>query len=323
MPRLLRLATNLFPLWVLLAGLIALVEPSAFTWFRGPAIVWGLAVIMLGMGLTLTLDDFTRVSRMPIPVAVGVTAQYLIMPALGWTLAHLLDLPPDFAIGLILVSCCPGGTASNVVTYLARANVALSVLMTMVSTFAAIAMTPLLTKWLVGTLITVDAWALLRSTVQVVLLPVCAGLILRRILGRRIDRILPFSPLIAVLTIALICGSIIGQNADALRLHGGSLLLAVFLLHVGGFAIGYLFARLLGYDSRIRRTVSIEVGMQNSGLGVVLAQKHFPATLAPVPCAISAIMHSVIGSILAGIWRLRPPPEPEPPFPPAPPRPTR
>ncbi|MEZ5275473.1 MAG: bile acid:sodium symporter family protein [Opitutaceae bacterium] len=301
----LRIATNLFPIWVLLAGLIALFEPSAFTWFRGPAIVWGLAVIMLGMGLTLTVDDFARVIRMPLPVAMGVTGQYLIMPALGWSLALLLDLPADFAIGLILVSCCPGGTASNVVTYLARANVALSVLMTMVSTFAAIAMTPLLTKWLVGTLITVDAWALFRSTVQVVLLPVCAGLILRRILGHRIDRILPVSPLIAVLMIALICGSIIGQNAEALRVHGASLILAVFLLHAGGFGIGYLFARVFGYERRIRRTVSIEVGMQNSGLGVVLAQRHFPATLAPVPCAISAVMHSVIGSILAGIWRLR------------------
>jgi BASS family bile acid:Na+ symporter len=306
----LRIATNLFPLWVLLAGIIALAEPATFTWFRGPAIVWGLAIIMLGMGLTLTVDDFARVLKMPVPIAIGVFAQYLIMPFLGWVLANSLGLPRDFAIGLILVSCCPGGTASNVVTYLAKANVALSVLMTMVSTFAAIAMTPLLTKWLVGTLITVDAWALFRSTVQVVLIPVCAGVGLRRVLGHRIDKILPVSPLIAVLMIALICGSIIGQNAEALRLHGASLILAVFLLHAGGFSIGYLFARILGYDQLTRRTVSIEVGMQNSGLGVVLAQRHFPTTLAPVPCAISAVMHSVIGSLLAGFWRLKEPRSP-------------
>ena len=306
----LRIATNLFPLWVLLAGIIALVEPAAFSWFRGPAIVWGLAIIMLGMGLTLTVDDFTRVLKTPVPIAIGVFAQYLIMPFLGWALAHSLGLPRDFAIGLILVSCCPGGTASNVVTYLAKANVALSVLMTMVSTLAAVAMTPLLTKWLVGTLITVDAWGLFLSTVQVVLIPVLAGVGLRRMLGHRIDKILPISPLIAVLMIALICGSIIGQNAEALRLHGGSLILAVFLLHVGGFSIGYLFARILGYDQLTRRTVSIEVGMQNSGLGVVLAQRHFPTTLAPVPCAISAVMHSVIGSLLAALWRLREPRSP-------------
>jgi BASS family bile acid:Na+ symporter len=155
--RILESATNAFPLWVLLGGVLACVEPAWFVWFRGPLIVWGLAVIMLGMGITLSVDDFRRVLVMPRAVAAGFIAQYSIMPFLGWTIAHGLNLPTPLAVGLILVACCPGGTASNVVTYIAQANVALSVLMTMVSTMGAIVMTPLLTKWLAGTLVPVDA----------------------------------------------------------------------------------------------------------------------------------------------------------------------
>lgn len=309
--RLLYLLTNLFPLWVVGASLIALVRPALFTWFDKQAIIFGLAVIMLGMGITLSVDDFRKVARMPRPVAAGVAAQFLIMPLLGWSIAHLLRLETPFAVGLILVSCCPGGTASNVVTYIARANLALSVLMTMCSTFGAILMTPLLTKWLAGTLVPVDGWGLFRSTVQVVLLPVLAGVSLHQTVPRLVRWVLPVAPLVSVIFIALICASIIGQNAELILEHGRMLLLAVTLLHAGAFAIGYLFARLLGYDELIRRTVSIEVGMQNSGLGTVLAKKHFvdPATgiaLAAVPCAISAVCHSVLGSFLAALWRIRP-----------------
>jgi len=313
MKRLLEYFTNLFPVWVLLGGVLALIHPPLFTWFRGQMIVWGLAVIMLGMGITLSVDDFKRVLKMPRAIAVGFAAQYTIMPFLGWAIAHGLNLPTQFAVGLILVACCPGGTASNVVTYLAKANVALSVLMTMCSTFGAIVMTPLLTSWLAGTLVPVDGWGLFLSTVQVVLLPLLIGLGLHHFSPRLVQSILPAAPLISVITIALICASIIGQSAAAIKESGGLLLFAVFLLHAGGFLLGYFFAQLFGYDKIIRRTVSIEVGMQNSGLGVVLARKHFadPLTgvsLAAVPCAISSVFHSVIGSVLAGIWRLSKPP---------------
>ncbi len=309
--QLLNLLTNLFPLWVLLGSALALFWPAWFTWFT-PYIVPGLAVIMLGMGITLSFDDFKGVWNMPRAVAAGFLAQYVIMPFLGWSVAHLLKLPTPFAVGLILVACCPGGTASNVVTYLAKAHVALSVLMTMCSTFGAIVMTPLLTKWLAGTLVPVDAWGLFFSTVQVVLLPVIAGLALHHLSPRMVKAVLPVAPLVSVVTISLICASIIGQSAAAIKQSGAILLLAVFLLHAGGFWLGYLFAKVFGYDQIIRRTISIEVGMQNSGLGVVLAKKHFadPATgisLAAVPCAISSVFHSVIGSLLAGVWRLRPP----------------
>jgi bile acid:Na+ symporter, BASS family len=305
MRRRLQLLTNAFPIWVLLGGVLALIEPSWVTWFRGPYIVWGLAVIMLGMGITLSVEDFRRVLKLPRAVATGFCAQYLVMPLLGWGLAHLLQLPTALAVGLILVSCCPGGTASNVVTYIARANVALSVLMTMCSTMGAIVMTPLLTKWLAGTLVPVDAWGLFLSTVQVVLLPVLLGVGLHHAAPRLVRTVLPVAPLISVLTIALICASIIGQSAEALKESAAPLLSGVVLLHAGGFSLGYLFARLLGYETLIRRTISIEVGMQNSGLGAVLARQHFADPLTALPCAISATVHSVIGSLLAGWWRLR------------------
>ncbi|MGB9602101.1 MAG: bile acid:sodium symporter family protein [Verrucomicrobiia bacterium] len=297
-------AANLFPVWVLIGGIVALFHPPLFIWFKGQLIVWGLAVIMLGMGVTLDISDFKKVLKMPKAILSGFVAQYSIMPFLGWSIAHLLKLEPDFAVGLILVACCPGGTASNVVTYIARANVALSVLMTTCSTFGAIVMTPLLTKWLAGAYVPVDAMALFLDTVKVVLAPVCLGLILHHTIPKTVKFFLPVAPLISVITITLICASIIGQQSERILHSGGKLLLAVFLLHAGGFGLGYLFGVALGYDKIICRTISIEVGMQNSGLGTVLAIRNFPQMpSAPTPCAISATFHSVIGSFLAGIWR--------------------
>lgn len=303
MQRVLDWLTNLFPLWALLGGALALVEPRWFAWFSGELIVWGLAIIMLGMGLTLSVADFKRVLKMPKAIAAGFLAQYSVMPFLGWGIAHALPLEKHMAVGLILVACCPGGTASNVVTYLAKADVPLSVLMTMCSTFAAVVFTPLLTKWLAGALVPVDALGLFLSTVKVVLLPLLLGLALHHFAPRAVTKVLPVAPLVSVTFITLIVASVIGQNAQPIRESGGVLLLAVFLLHAGGFGLGYLFAKLFGYDRLVCRTISIEVGMQNSGLGVVLAKKHFPDTLAPVPCAVSSVFHSVIGSLLAAVWR--------------------
>ncbi len=321
MIRLLNLFTNLFPAWVLLGGIAALHEPRWFTWFGRNHIVWGLAIIMLGMGITLSLQDFRKVLTMPRAIAVGFAAQYTIMPLLSWAIARAMHLDPPLAVGLILVGCCPSGTASNVVNYLARANVPLSVLMTMCTTFAAVFMTPLLTKWLAGAYVPVDATALFLDTVKVILAPLVLGLFLHHSTPRLVRFTLPVAPLISVLAIALICSSIIGQQAESIKKSGGVLLASVFLLHAGGFALGHFFARLFGYDETIRRTVSVEVGMQNSGLAVVLAQRNFPhLPTAATPCAISATFHSVIGSLLAGLWRLCPPKDqaPTPPNPPHP-----
>jgi len=308
MSRLFGWLTSAFPVWVVVLCGFALVEPDWFTWFRGPWIVWGLAVIMLGMGVTLTVNDFKTVTKMPKPVIVGVVAQYTIMPLLGWGIGRALGLPTEYAVGLILVACCPGGTASNVVAFIAKADVCLSVVMTAFSTLAAVVMTPLLTTTLVGTRVPVDAWGLFQSTLQVVIIPVVAGVVLNRVFPKAVKTMLPVAPLVSVLAIAMICASIIGQRADEVKESVGPLMLGVALLHVGGFTLGYGLTRLMKLPIRSARTVAIEVGMQNSGLGVVLANKHFanPVTgiaLAAVPCAISAVMHSVIGSVCAGYWR--------------------
>lgn len=299
----LQAATNLFPVWVVVAGVMALVYPPAFTWFSGPLIVWGLAVIMLGMGITLSFADFRRVLEVPRPVALGFASQFLVMPGLAWAIGQALSLETPFAVGLILTGACPGGTASNVVTYIARANLPLSVLMTMCSTMGAIALTPLLTEWLVGTMVPVDAWGLFLSTLQVVLLPVLLGVTLNHFAPRVVAVVQPASPLIAVIAIVLIVASIIGQSAEAILGSGPALVSSVLLLHSGGFVLGYGLARAFGYDEAIRRTVSIEVGMQNSGLAVVLARQHFANPLTAVPGAISSVVHSVLGSFLAARWR--------------------
>jgi BASS family bile acid:Na+ symporter len=304
MRRFLLASADWFPAWVLAAALLALWQPSLFTWFSGPWIVWGLALVMLGMGLTLSVADFAAVLRLPGAVAVGFAAQYTIMPLLGWSVGKMLTLPAPFAVGLILVACCPGGTASNVVTYLARGNVALSVIMTMCSTLAAVVMTPLLTGWLAGAYVPVDAWGIFLTTAQVVLAPVLAGLLLHHQAPRLAGFILPAGPIMSVLVISLIVGSIIGQNASAIFAHGGQLLLAVTLLHSGGFFLGYVVGRLFGFDLGVARTISIEVGMQNSGLGAVLAKTRFAAEpLTAVPSALSSVCHSLLGSLLAAWWR--------------------
>lgn len=295
--------TNAFPLWVLVGCGTALIVPWWFTWFSGPWIVWGLGIIMLGMGLTLTVGDFAAVTKMPKAVGLGFLAQFTIMPLLGWAIGKSFGLPVPFAVGLILVSCCPGGTASNVVAFLARANVCLSVVMTMCSTFGAVMLTPFLTKILAGTLVEVDAWGLFWSTLKVVVLPVLAGAALNRFVPKAVRVVQPVSPLVSVIVIALICASIIGANAASVKSAAAQLIGAVALLHACGFGLGYGLARATGWNATVSRTISIEVGMQNSGLGVFLARKHFPDPLTAVPCAISAVMHSVIGSVLAGYWR--------------------
>ena len=301
--RLLNALTNAFPLWVLVASGLALLRPDLFTWFSGPLIPLGLGIIMLSMGMTIGFDDFRRIGQERGSVLPGVALQYTLMPALGWSLARLFDLPTPFAVGLILVSCCPGGTASNVIAFLARADVALSVTMTAVSTLLAVLMTPALTQALTGSRVDVPAGGLLLDTVQVVVLPVVAGALIKWRFPVASQRILPVAPLVAVVAITLIAASVIGSGRQQVLEAGPRLIGAVFCLHVGGFALGYLTGRLFLRRELAARTVSIEVGMQNSGLGVVLAQQNFANPLVALPCAISAVVHSLVGSAAAAIWR--------------------
>ena len=295
--------TDAFPFWVLAGALSALIRPSLFTWFSGGMIPAGLGLIMLGMGLTLTPADFTPVLRTPGLVLLGVVLQFTVMPLLGWSLANGFHLPVPFAVGLMLVANCPGGTASNVVTYLAKGDVPLSVCMTACSTLLAVLVTPLLTLWLAGSRIEVNGWGLFWSTVQVVILPIAVGVMLNRFLPKRTAAIATFSPLVAVFFIVLIVSSIVGAGRDAILQSGLALVAAVFSLHALGYLWGYVLARLFTRRISVVRTVSIEVGMQNSGLGVVLARQNFQDPLTAIPSAISSVFHSLIGSLLAARWR--------------------
>jgi len=300
-----------FPLWIVLGCAWAWWRPTDWTWFA-KWIEPGLGLIMLGMGLTLRVADFLEVGKRPGAVAMGVVAQFVIMPATGWAIARGFDLEPGLALGLILVACCPGGTASNVICYLAKANVALSVLMTMCSTFVAIGLTPLLTKWLAGKYLPIDALALFKSMLLVVLLPLLLGIAVNSAVGRlkrpeRVRRTVDLlGPVLSVVVIVLIVGCIFALKKAEIAAAAGTLFLSVFLLHASGFFFGYVAMWLAGKDEPMRRTVSIEVGMQNSGLGSALATKHFAEyALAPVPSAISAVYHCLIGSLLAAWWRRR------------------
>ena len=315
--------TNRFALWTVLGTALAWLAPDLFLWVSDGSvrplgqsmIAVLLGVIMLGMGLTLTTGDFRRVLALPGPVLAGLALQFTVMPLSGWALAHAFGLPAGLAVGLILVACCPGGTASNVVAFLARANLALSVTMTMASTLAAIVLTPVLTGWLAGVFVQIDRWNLFREMLVVVLVPVVAGVVLNQLFPRTVARVVPVAPLVSIVAVILIVASIIARSRALIVEHAGVLLLAVLLLHLSGFALGYLLARALGLVEADGRTISIEVGMQNSGLGSSLAstpafQAQFAsamqAALAPVPSAISAIYHVVIGSLLAALWRRRP-----------------
>lgn len=295
--------TRGFPAWVLIASIIALAYPPAFTWFSGWMIPAGLGMIMLGMGVTLTIDDFRRVARFPGRVAAGVALQYGVMPALGWSLATLYGLPAPLAVGLILVASCPGGTASNVICYLAKGDVPLSVTMTSISTLLAIAATPFFATLLAGSRVDVPALGLFLTTVQVVLVPVAAGVIMNRYLPRVTARVLPVMPLVAVLFITLIVASIIGAGREEILRAGWKLVAAVFSLHAGGFFLGYLATIALTRDVLAARTISIEVGMQNSGLGAVLARTNFANPATAIPSAISSLFHSLIASLLAAWWK--------------------
>ena len=298
---------RLFPFWVTLGGVVALMYPPAFTWFLDYGLITpGLQIIMLGMGLTLELSDFSRVFRAPAPILWGVLLQYTVMPLLGWGVGTLFQLPTPFAVGLVLVCCCPGGTASNVIAYLAKADVALSVSMTAFSTMLAAACTPLLTTWIVGSRVEVDAFGLFVSTAKVVLLPVAIGLFMRRYLPKLTERLLPAAPAAAVLMIVLIVAAILGAQKDAVLESGLQLLGAVLTAHTFGFVLGYLLGGLSGGFGNVARTTSIEVGMQNSGLGAVLAQAHFANPLTAIPSAISAITHCILGSALAAWWSRHP-----------------
>lgn len=257
---------------------------------------------MFGMGMTLTGGDFRRVLLRPQDVAVGFLAQYGIMPITGFALAKALELEPLLAVGTVLVGACPGGTASNVITYLAKGDVALSVTMTSVTTVFSPILTPFLTYLLAGQWVSVPFLRLFISTVQIVLLPVALGLAVRSLFKERIRAAIDLLPMLSSIFIIFIVGVIVAGNSDSIRDVGIKTGIVVVLHNALGLILGFYLARLAGMDTPKARAVSIEVGMQNSGLGVALAKAHFGA-LAALPSAIFSVWHNVSGSMLAWWWR--------------------
>ena len=297
-------ATKLFPLWSLLVGVIALYNPEFFLWYGKDTISLGLGIIMLGMGLTLTVNDFSEVLQKPKLVAMGAFLQFSIMPAWAALISYIIQIPAEMAVGLILVASCPGGTASNVVVFLAKGRVALSVCLTACSTLLAIGVTPWLTHFYAGHYLPVDPWALMKSIFYIVLIPLIAGVSWKKFYPDSARRASTFSPLLSVLFILLIVGFVLAAKKEIILEHWQTMLIAVLLLHLGGFFLGFLIPRLIQEDKSVCRTISIEVGMQNSGLGMALASKHFSTMpMVPAPCALSAVMHCIIGSLLAAFWQ--------------------
>lgn len=291
---------HLFPVWACCLSVVAYFVPAPFTEMKA-GIVPLLAMIMFSMGLTLSLDDFRRVLSMPWLIVSGLVLQYTIMPLAALAVASMLQLDPSLVIGMILVGTCPGGTASNVITYLARGNVALSISLTSFSTMLAVVLTPAITLLLADKSIEVPAGRMLVSILYIVIAPVASGLLLKHVFSSAIIKVERYLPLIAVAAIVVIIAIITALNVEQFSRLGTTILLAVVLHNVIGLSAGYASASLLGYGVRERRTLAIEVGMQNSGLAVALAIKHFSAAAA-LPGAIFSIWHNLSGSTLAWFW---------------------
>ncbi len=291
-----------FALWVIVFAALALWQPELFVWLKA-YIPWILGIIMLGMGMTMTVDDFKGVLQSPKAVLIGVVAQFVVMPGLAYVLCKLFNLPPEIAVGVILVGCCPGGTASNVITYMAKGNVALSVACTSVSTLLAPVLTPAIFYLLASQWLKIDAASMFISISQVVLLPIVIGLILRTWLKRQIESYIQVMPLVSVIAIVAIVAAIIGGSKAAI-LQSGLLILAVVILHNGlGYLLGFTAARFFKLPYADSKAIAIEVGMQNSGLGVALAAVHFAASpITAVPSAIFSLWHNISGPALATYW---------------------
>jgi BASS family bile acid:Na+ symporter len=292
-----RLAVTVFPVLVLAAGGIGLALPDAFVSWK-TNVPYLLGVVMFCMGLTMTPHDFKGVAKRPWAVGLGLVAHYVIMPGLGWLIANALDLPPQLAAGVILVGCAPSGTASNVVTYLARGDVALSVSVATVSTVLAPLVTPPLTLLLAGEFLPVDAGSMVTDILKTVLLPVVAGLVVRLVLGRYVDRVLGALPWLSALTIAVIVAVVVAGSATAIKSAAGLVLLAVVLHNGLGLALGYGAGKLARLGAPASRAMAFEVGMQNSGLAASLATAHF-SPLAALPAAVFSVWHNVSGALVA------------------------
>ncbi|WP_315027896.1 bile acid:sodium symporter family protein [Aggregatibacter segnis] len=289
-----------FALWVLLFALLAFLSPETFLWLR-QYIPYLLGIVMFGMGITLTFNDFSEVAKHPKAVIVGVVGQFVIMPSIAFVLAKALNLPDDLAAGVILVGACPGGTSSNVMTYLARGNTALSVACTTISTLLAPLLTPVIFYVLASQWIEINASAMFISVLEMVLFPIFLGLVIRALFKKQMSQISQTMPLVSVIAIVLILAAVVAGSKDKI-IDSGLLIFGVVVLHnCLGYLIGFIAAKLLKLNNYDSKAIAIEVGMQNSGLGAALATAHLNP-IAAVPSAVFSFWHNVSGPILANYF---------------------
>lgn len=289
---------------VLVIAAIALFLPKACLWVQTSWINYLLMLVMFGMGLTLKFEDFAIVFKRPRDIIIGCIAQFTIMPLLAFLLGKVFGLEAGLLAGVILVGTCPGGTASNVMTYLSKGDVALSVGMTSVNTLLAPFLTPAITYLLLRTAVQVDVFNMFISIIRVVIIPIATGFIINRFWGKYTEKVSSVLPLVSVVSIALIVAAVVSHNSESI-LKTGALVFAVVILHnLLGYAVGYVTGLLLKLPMPRKKALSIEIGMQNSGLATSLAGTAFPSlAMATVPGAIFSVWHNISGAILANIFR--------------------
>lgn len=288
---------------VLVIAAMALFVPTSLSWVKTSWVNYLLMVVMFGMGLTIKPDDFVIVFKQPKNVIIGCLSQFTIMPLLAFVLGKLFKIDDALLVGLVLVGTCPGGTSSNVMSFLAQGDVALSVGMTSVSTILAPILTPAITYLLLRTTVDIDAFSMFFSIIQVVIVPICLGFIVNKLFYKFTSNVKKVLPLISVTAIVMIVAAVVSANSAKI-LTTGLVVFAVVILHnCGGYALGYTIAKMLGLNLSQRKTIAIEVGMQNSGLASSLATTAFPnLAMATVPGAIFSVWHNISGAIIASIF---------------------
>jgi len=300
------LFSNLFPLWTVLSAALALTKPAFFNFMTTPMITFCLALLMFSMGITLTIDDFLRVFKKPDVIGLGFLYCYVAMPALAFVIGNAIGLSGPLLAGLILVGSINGGQASNLCAYIAKGDVALSVLMTTATTIGCIFMTPLICKLALGAIVDVNAIGMAISTIKVVLVPVVLGVTLNKVTPKTCRTVEPFCPIVGVIMTVILVGGSVAQCAEGILNAGMKLQVGAFLLHLLGGALGYWGMKIFKYSETTCRTCAIETAMKSSAFGFLLASLHFPEFLVRVPSAVSVVWMAIMGSMMAVIWRFIP-----------------
>ncbi|MCX8746258.1 MULTISPECIES: bile acid:sodium symporter family protein [Snodgrassella] len=296
--------TRLFPLWAALCSIFAYLNPAVFAPLK-PYISEMLMLVMLSMGMTLKIADFTRVLKRPAPIVAGIGLHYLIMPLAAWLIARLLNMSPELQAGMVLVGCVASGTASNVMVFLSKGDVALSVTISALSTVVGIFATPLLAKLYIAASIAVPVVNMLKEILLIVALPIAIGVGINYFIPQQVKKIVPSLPLITMCVIILVLATVVSLSSDKIGIETAIVVFGVILHNGLGLIGGYWGGRLFGFDKSICRTLALEVGMQNSGLAAVLGTNFF-GPMAAIPGAIFSLWHNISGSFLAGYWSTKP-----------------